>query len=67
MRLDQIKNRYFWIQSTSFFQRIPPPSETEAKRVEQEQQGQQQIEVAEPETKELGIVPVSDSESEQGL
>lgn len=51
------------IKSTSFFQRIPPPSETKKQEVEEEKS-----EEPEPETlpeANLGIVQVSESESEE--
>lgn len=62
------------VQSTSFFQRIPPPSETKAKQGQEVKQNQiyaeanaTAAETVKEQEVQLGIVQVSESESEEGI
>ncbi|KAL1506697.1 hypothetical protein ABEB36_006013 [Hypothenemus hampei] len=60
------------IKSTSFFQRVPPPSEVQARKALEQAQNQVQeegketvLEFKQKEDQQLGIVQVSESESEE--
>lgn len=59
------------IKSTSFFQRIPPPSEVKKKEVQEEktevveQETQKVLESTSKSNLEAAVVPVSESESEE--